>query len=425
VLPPADELHARVAALLPLPRSLTGPGVEATLAALGGDVEVHEVASGTPVLDWAVPDEWVLRSARLTGPGGEVVADAADHPLSVLGYSEPVDVEVELEQLQPHLHSDPAHPDAIPYRTSYYSRRWGFCLPHRRRAALPPGRYRAVVDADLRPGAMRWGERVLPGSSGAEVLVTSHVCHPGMANDNASGNVVAAALADHLAARPARRLTWRFLWLPGTIGEIAWIARHADRLAALLGGMVLAGVGDRAPLAWKRSRRGGPVDRAVLQALRERGAPHDVRPWSPWGYAERQFNSLGVDVPVGRLSRAEHGTYPEYHTSADDAAFVTGASLREALEVAVAAAEALEANATYRNLRPVGEPRLGPRGLFDPVGGRPVGTWQLALLWVLSESDGATDLLAVAERSGLPVADLAAAAEALLGTDLLAEVAAA
>jgi aminopeptidase-like protein len=419
-----EALHGLVERLLLVPRSLTGPGVTTTLEALAevaGGLDVVEVPTGEPVLDWVVPEEWTLRAARLTGPDGRVVADAAVHPLHVLGYSEAVDVELDLADLQPHLHSDPAAPRAIPYRTSYYSRRWGFCLPHAVREALPPGRYRAVIDADLRPGVMRYGELVLRGTSADEVVVTSHLCHPGMANDNLSGNVVAAALAGALRRRGPGRLTWRFLWAPGTVGEIAWLARNRAVVPRLVGGLVLAGVGDAAPLAWKRPRQaGGLVDRAVLHVLGRRGPAPELRPWSPWGYAERQFNALAFGVPVGRLSRSEHGTYPEYHTSADDASFVGGPQLREALDVLLEVASVLDMAGTYTNLRPEGEPRLGPRGLYPSVGGLAAQQAQLAMLWVLSESDGSTDLLAVAERSGLPLPALAEAAAALAATDLLA-----
>lgn len=423
-LPDADELTRRTAELLSVARSLTGEGVRSTLRLLatqaGLAITTVEVPSGTPALDWEVPEEWTLRRAVLTGPDGRVVADSDIHPLHVLGYSRPVDSEVELEELQAHLWSDPDMPDAIPYRTSYYVPRWGFCLAHRQREALRPGRYHARIDASLAPGHLSYGELVLPGEEETEVLVCSHVCHPGMANDNVSGNVVAAALAAALSARSRRRYTWRFLWMPGTIGELTWLATHADVVGRIVGGMVLAGIGDPGPLTWKRSRHGGGlVDRAAERALVERDETHSVVDYSPWGYAERQFNSLGFDIPVGRLSRTEHGTYPQYHTSADDLSFVSGAMLRAATEVCAAVATAVETNATYRNERPHGEPRLGPRGLYPTMGGPAAEQAQLALLWVLSESDGSTDLLDIAARSGLPLQVLADAATSLAQTDLL------
>lgn len=416
------ELHELIGDLLLLPRSLTGDGVRETLRALQDVVplEVLEVPTGTEAHDWTVPQEWVLRSARLVGPDGGTVLDVRDHPLHVLGYSIGVDRTLSLEELQGHLHSDPAQPDTIPYRTSYYTERWGFCLPDRLRAALPEGQYHAVIDAELVDGSMSMGELVLPGDSDREVLVTSHICHPGMANDNLSGNVVAAAMARALLGRPDRRYTWRFLWMPGTIGELTWLATHQDVVPRIHGGIVLAGVGDGGPLTWKRSRQGdSEIDRAASLVLAQRDGPHDVVDFSPWGYAERQFCSPGYDLPVGRLSRTEHGTYPQYHTSDDDLSFVRADALAETVDVLLDIADAIDANDVYRNTKPFGEPRLGPRGLYPSMGGPAAEEAQLALLWVLNASDGTADLLEVARRSGIRFAALAAAAAALRQTDLL------
>ena len=422
--PPTPEaLYRRLLDILPLPRSLTGPGVSATLDRMGDGLVRHRVPTGTKVLDWEIPDEWTLRRAVLTGPDGEVIADSDTNPLHVLGYSTPVDVELDLDELQDHLWSDPELPDAIPYRNSYYSRRWGFCLSENQRASLRLGTYHARIDADLRPGHLEYGERTVRGRGEEEMVVVSHICHPGMANDNASGNVVAAAVADHLAAGPTPRRTWRFVWMPGTIGEIAWLATRPEERAATVGGIGVVGVGDRGPLSWKRSRTGAAeVDRAaalVLPGLDPDVVFHD---YSPWGYAERQFNSLGVGIPMGRLSRTEHGTYPEYHTSADNEHFVTGPSLRGAFDALVGIVDAVDANLTYRNLAPDGEPRLGPRGLYPSTGGQRARDEQLAMLWILSESDGRTDLLDIAARSGLAPDLLDRAAVRLAETDLLEPV---
>lgn len=418
-----DRLHAAVVHILPLPRSLTGAGVRETLERLSAHVPLRtvEVPSGTPALDWEVPQEWTLRAARLVGPDGQTVIDVDDHALHLVGYSVAVDDHLTLEALQPHLHSDPDHPDVIPYRTSYYTPRWGFCLADSVRQSLPDGTYHVHIDTRLAPGSMSYGEVVVEGRSDFEVVVTSHVCHPAMANDNASGNVVAAAVAQRLLAadRPPRH-TWRFLWLPGTIGELTWLARNRDRVDRIVGGLVLAGVGDRGSLTYKRSRRARTLmDRAAIQVLGESHHHTEVVDFSPWGYAERQFCSPGFDLGVGRLSRTEHGTYPEYHTSADDASFVTGESLHDTVEAVLAIADRLERNRTFRNLKPHGEPRLGPRGLYPSMGGPAAKEAQLALLWVLSASDGTADLLDVTERSGMRFAAIADAADALAQTDLL------
>jgi aminopeptidase-like protein len=418
-----SALHALASRLYPILRSVTGPGVRETLSILAehAPIELREIASGTRVLDWTVPKEWILRRARLAAPDGRVIADAARHNLEVLNFSAGHRGRVALADLRPHLHSLPDRPDVVPYRTSYYREDWGFCLPHRIAASLPEGEYEVDIDAEHRDGSMTWGECVLPGESADSVLISTHCCHPSMANDNLSGMVVTAALAGELAARPRRRLTYRFLWLPGTIGAIAWLATHEPEAATVRHGLVAAGLGDGGRFHYKRSRRGDAVvDRAVPVALAGLGEPLEVEDFVPFGYDERQYNSPGFDLPVGALTRTPWGRYPEYHTSADDLEFVRPAHLERSLAVYRAVVDVLEGNVRYRNLNPKGEPMLGRRGLYRAVGGGDDGRErELALLWVLNLSDGEHDLLAVAERSGLPFAAVRAAADALLDADLL------
>jgi aminopeptidase-like protein len=415
------SLHDLVRRLLPLPRSLTGDGVRRTLAVLGDVVplEVVEVPSGTRVLDWEVPDEWTIREAWIARTDGTRVVDTADSWLHVLGHSEPVRRRVPLAELQAHLHSLPDQPDAVPFRTAYHQRTWGFCLTQAQRQGLVDDAYDVCVDADLAPGSLTYGELVVPGREPAEVLLSAHTCHPAMANDNLSGIVVAVAVAEWLRSAP-RRLTYRLLLAPGTLGAITWLARNRDRTDRVTAGVVVSGVGDRGAFTYKRSRRGdGPADRAAALVLRDRPGSA-VMPFTPWGYDERQFCSPGFDLPVGRLSRTPHGTYPEYHTSLDDLSFVSPAALREAADVLRDVVEVLEGDTTFVNLAPHGEPQLGRRGLFDGIGGRDRGTAEMALLWVLSASDGSASLVDVAERSGLPFQAVRAAADRLLQAELLA-----
>jgi aminopeptidase-like protein len=450
-----EAMHALARRLMPFRRSLTGDGVRETLAVLAEDLPlaIREVSTGTPVFDWTVPREWNLREAWIRDEAGNVVVDAAAHPLHVLGYSVPVDVTLDRDELLPHLHSLPDRPDWIPYRTSYWRQTWGFCLPHRRVEALPPGRYHVHIDATLADGQLTWGELHVPstqsspstkslpsteslpgakslpgtldqaGAGDGDWLVSCHVCHPGMANDNLSGIVVAAALARRLMALPERRHGWRFLFVPGTIGAITWLALNEALLPQLRGGIVAANLGDAGGFTWKRSRAGdSEVDRAVAVALRDSGEPHAIEPYSPYGYDERQYNSPGIRLPVGCLSRTPWGRYPQYHTSADDLAFVTPGQLAGSLAVYGRVAAGLEGNARYLNLQPKGEPQLGRRGLYGSLGGAERGREsELAMLWVLSESDGDADLLAIAERSGLPFDSIRAAADALLAAELLRE----
>lgn len=415
------EMHGLIAELYPLCRSITGDGVRSTLRRLKREIplEIHEVPSGTPAFDWTVPPEWNLRDAYIKNSRGERVVDVHASSLHVVSYSTPVRRTMTLAELRPHLHSLPERPDWIPYRTSYYRRDWGFCVSHRVLESLPEGRYDVCIDSTLAPGHLTYGECLLRGERPDEILVSCHVCHPSLANDNLSGVAVAVALARHLAAQP-RRYSYRFLFIPGTIGSITWLALHEDRVARIRHGLVLTGVGDRGAPTYKASRRGdAPVDRAARQVLRELGVAHRVEDFSPFGYDERQYCSPGFDLPVGCLMRTPHGTYPEYHTSADDLDFVTPTSLAASYETCLAILGRLDANAVYLNRNPKCEPQLGKRGLYTALRGSALPAAELALLWVLSLSDGGHDLLQVAERSGLPFPAVQQAAEALVAHELL------
>jgi len=423
--PAADagaEAWRLVERLYPIPRSLTGDGVRQTLAVLSEHVplEVHEVPTGTPVFDWTVPREWNVREAWIAGPDGRRVVDWRDHSLHLMGYSVPVRARMPLAALREHLHSLPEQPDLIPYRWSYYAERWGFCLRHRDLEALPDGEYDVCVDTTLEDGHLTYGELLVPGEREDEVLIHAHVCHPSLANDNLSSIAVATLLARELLDRRLR-LSYRFVFVPATVGAITWLARNQARLHRIRHGLVLAGTGDPGPLSYKRSRRGrADIDRAVELVLRRRGATGPMEDYSPWGYDERQYGSPGIDLPVGRLSRTPHGTYPEYHTSADDPGFVRPESLAGTYDALLDVVEILEGDARYRNMSPMCEPQLGRRGLYSTMGGSDRRETEMAALWVLSLSDGGSSLLDVAERSGLPFAAVREAADALLACDLLA-----
>jgi aminopeptidase-like protein len=417
-----EALHRLVAELYPIARSITGPGVRETLARLRKHVPlvVGAVPSGTQVFDWSVPPEWTLREAWIRNCSGETVVDLRQHSLHVVGYSAPVRARMDLEALRPHLHSDPEHHDWIPYRTSYYRETWGFCLAHRALEALEGGSYEVCIDADLAPGVLNWGELVLPGDSEEEVLVSAHVCHPSLANDNLSGIAVATALAQRLAS-VRRRHTFRFLFLPATIGAISWLALNESRLGQIRHGLVLSNLGDAGKMHYKESRRGdASIDRVVRHVLARDGVPHSVLPFSPYGYDERQYCSPGIDLPVGCLMRTPHGEFPEYHSSADNLDFVRPEALEASLETLWSIVRVLEADRCYRNLAPKGEPQLGRRGLYDALGGRSdTRVRQMAMLWVLNMSDGGHGLVDIAERSGLDVLLLAEVAETLRAHGLL------
>ncbi len=407
--------------MYPVCRSITGNGVRRTFDLVGNVVPLEriEVPSGTPVFDWEIPREWNIRDAYIADAAGRRVVDFRAHNLHVVNYSAPVDRTMTLEELQPHLHSLPDRPDWVPYRTTYYRETWGFCLRHRDREALGPGPYRVVVDSTLEPGHLSLAESVVEGSTAGEAIVYTHSCHPSLANDNLTGIAVAAALAGALRAeRP--RLTWRFVFGPGTIGSLAWLSRNEHRLPRLRAGLTIGLLGDAGPLRYKRSRRGDTVtDRVAAHVLGRQPFAGLLSDFEPYGYDERQFCSPGFDLPVGRITRSPNGTYPEYHTSADDLSLVRPEQLAESIRAVATTISLLDANRTLLNLSPKGEPRLGKRGLYGSVGGAGPGEFEHALLWVLSLADGKHDLLAMAERSGMSFGLLNEAAGALETAGLL------
>ncbi len=415
-------MHALATELYPYCRSITGDGVRSTLRRLAQDIplEVREVPSGTQVFDWTVPEEWNIREAWIKDPQGREVINLANHNLHVVGYSIPVRETMALADLKPRLFSLPDQPDLIPYRTSYYKKTWGFCLPHRELERLEDGEYEVCIDSTLADGSLTYGECFIPGSSAEEVLVSCHTCHPSLANDNLAGIAVAVALAKQLASRP-RRLSYRFLFIPGTIGSITWLALNESKLHHIKHGLVLTCAGDPGPLTYKKSRQGNAIiDRAMQHVLKTTAVKHRVADFHPYGYDERQYCSPGINLPVGCLMRSTHGTFPEYHTSADNLDFIKPESLADTLTKALETFEVLEHNARFVNLKPMCEPRLGKYGLYGGGGGQRNGEFnELALLWVLNLSDGGSDLLAIAERSGMRFHKIHAAAEALEQAGLL------
>jgi aminopeptidase-like protein len=430
-----DELgrwmHALLRRLFPICRSLTGPGNRETLAIIAetAPLEVHEVPSGEQVFDWTVPDEWRPRAAEIVGPDGVARARFADNNLHLVGYSEPVSCELDLADLLPRIHTLPDEPDLIPYVTSYYKRSWGFAMSEREKQALPPGRYQVRIDAELAPGSLSYGETVLPGESEREVLVSTYICHPSMANDNLSGVVVAAALYGLVAALPRRAYSYRFLWVPETVGAIAWLARNKDAvLARAHAGLVLSCVGDDGPLNWKSSRRGdAEVDRVARAALARLGPDNVVSPFSPAkGSDERQFCSPGFNLPMGLLTRSVPGRFRVYHTSGDTPDYVTPSGLAGGLAGAYAIVEGLEANAVrWRRPDPYCEPMLSKRGLYHTTSIRKRPGYDVsadplvALRWTLNYADGEHSLLDVAELSGLPLPALGEAARRAAAAGLL------
>jgi aminopeptidase-like protein len=418
-----QDLHGLIRGLYPICRSITGNGVRETLRSIRRllPMEVHEVPSGTQVFDWNVPREWNIRDGWIKTVDGQRVVDFRTSNLHVMSYSMAVAARVPLAELRQHLHTLPAHPTWIPYKTSYYEEAWGFCVSFEQFQSLNAPEYDVCIDSTLEDGHLTYGECHLPGTSGEECLISCHVCHPSLCNDNLSGIAVAVFLGRWLASLPARRLSYRLLFIPGTIGAITWLSLNQARLRAIRHGMVLTGVGGPGRLVYKRSRRGdAPIDRAAAHVLRHLEAPGEVRDFTPYGYDERQYCSPGINLSVGRLSRTPYQEYPEYHTSADDLDFVTGEQLEGAYRTCQSIVTVLERDRAFVNTSPMGEPQLGRRGLFAPApGGAAPGVQNLAMLWVLNQSDGAHTLLDIAERAKLPFAFVLDAANRLLEHGLL------
>jgi len=415
------ELHAFAAELYPICRSITGEGIRHTLDRIGERIPLlkSDVPTGTQVFDWTVPKEWNVREAYIQGPDGSRIVDFKNFSLHVLNYSAPIRAKMSLADLRPHLFTIPEHPDWIPYRTSYYKEEWGFCLPHNQLLSLPEGEYEVCIDSSLTAGNLTYGECYLPGQTTDEILISCHACHPSLANDNLSGLTVATFLAK-LLSDCERRYSYRFLFIPGTIGAITWLAQNRSTAGRVRHGLVLTCIGDAGGFHYKKSRRGNAeVDRAAAHVLKHQNESSAILDFSPYGYDERQYCSPGFNLPVGCLMRSVWGAFPEYHTSADNLEFIRPRQLAASLQVCAAIFDVLENNQTYRNLNPFCEPQLGRRNLYRTTGGNSIGEEINARLWVLNFSDGEHSLLDIAERSGLSFSLIRDAAEVLSESGLL------
>jgi aminopeptidase-like protein len=416
------RMHALAERLYPICRSITGEGLRETLRMIGEKIPLknYEVPSGTEVFDWTVPKEWNIRDAWIKNSRGDKVVDFKKSNLHVVGYSTPVKARMKLADLKAHLHSLPDHPDWIPYRSSYYKESWGFCLSHKQLLALPEDDYEVHIDATLADGHLTYSECFLPGKVSDEVVIFAHTCHPSLANDNLSGLGVAVEIAQALGGAD-RHFSYRFLFCPTVIGPITWLARNEANVSRIKHGLVLALLGDAGALTYKQSRRGdAAIDKAMAHVLGHSDSPYSVRDFTPYGYDERQFCSPGFNLPMGCLMRSPNGTFPEYHSSGDNLDFIKPEALADSLRQCLRALAVLEGDGTYLNQNPKCEPRLGKRGIYEGLKGKPsLGDAELALLWILNFSDGKHSLLDIAERAGFPFATVRRAADILEGCGLL------
>ena len=438
---PVEEANALLETLFPICRSLTGDGVRQTLDLLrqAADFEVKEIPSGTACYDWTVPDEWNIRSAYLETTGGERVLDFADSNLHVVNYSTPVDETLSFEELDLHLHTLPDLPNAIPYRTTYYNRNWGFCLSYEQYLRLDRNtRYHACIDSTLAPGSLTYGEALIPGSSGQEYLISSYCCHPSLANDNLSGIILWALLLRELRRRGPTRHAYRFVVLPETIGAIAYLHQNEAAMRALAGGFIPTTVAGPGDFGYKHTFLGNHlIDRAVHQTFAELKLEYTPYPFDVNGSDEAHYSAPYFRIPIGTICKDKYYEYVYYHTSLDDLNFVSAEALVDSLNLYLLAIEKLELSGIYRSLNPYSEPMLGKRGLYPKTGGMikqkavdlevdhrqrayrvsandiVYGDQLDAIRWVMFYGDGETELLAVAERTGLPLKQLHETAELL------------
>ncbi|MEH2285564.1 MAG: DUF4910 domain-containing protein [Nostoc sp.] len=416
------ELYQLISDLYPICRSITGNGFRETLKILQQHIplSVHEVPTGTEVFDWTVPKEWNIKDAYIKNSQGKKVVDFANSNLHVVNYSIPVHQKLSLQELKSHLFTLPDYPDWIPYRTSYYKESWGFCLSHKQYLQLEDEEYEVCIDSSLEPGHLSYGEYYIPGDSTDEVLISCHACHPSLCNDNLSGIAIATFIAKYLS-QTTPRYSYRFLWIPGTIGSITWLALNEAKVNNIKHGLVLTCLGDSGNFTYKKSRRGDTeIDKVATYVLKNSKQDHKIIDFFPYGYDERQYCSPGFNLAVGCMMRSPHGSFPEYHTSADDLNFVQPQYLAESFFQCNSMLSILNNNEIYYNKNPKCEPQLGKRGIYRAAGGnKDSGLNEMAILWVLNLSDGQHTLLDIAERSGMSFDVIKSAADILLAHDLL------
>jgi len=400
-----SELEYYFDRLWPINRSLTGKGNKETLKILSEIIptlKTHEIPSGTQCFDWTVPPEWSIKEAWIKDSKGNKIIDFAKNNLHVIGYSTSINKDVDLAELKKHIHTLPNQPDLIPYITSYYNKRYGFCMSHNQMVSLKDDTYHMYIDANHDPnGALVYGEAVLKGTSTKEILLSTYICHPSMANNELSGPLVTSFIYKELSMQKKRKYTYRFLFLPETIGSICYLSKHGDALKQqLIAGFVVTCVGDDGNFTYKKSRQGNALpDRVVELILKQTEKQYNIIDFFPMGSDERQYCSPGFNLPVGSLMRTMYGTYPEYHTSGDNKNFISFKAMEASIKKYLEIFKVIEYNDKYINTMPYGEPQLGKRGLYPTIGGKGLKKVIEAMMWLLNLSDGNHDLIDIANKS--------------------------
>lgn len=395
--------------LFPLMRTSVGPSIRESLVRLQKrlDLSIREVASGTRVGDWIVPEEWEIAEAYIEDSHGNRLVDLANHSLHILNGSTPIDRWVDWNELESHLFTDSRHETAIPYRTSYYEAKWGFCISQLQKRQLQAdgdGPFHVVIQSARRPGALTIGELLIRGESDEEVIFSAHLCHPSLANDNLSGVVIAVALAQWIASKP-RRYSYRFLFGPGTLGPIAWWHQHEAKQTPRLGGSVLTMLGDSSTLRYKQSRSGESLfDQVISELVAADLSRCSITRFEPEGYDERQFNSSGIQIPMGRLSRADWKTWPAYHSSLDSLENVEPSQLTGSLQFLIETCMSLELASRPFVAWGAGEPQLGRHGLWkSPLEAISDQQWREAIGWISTLADGSRTPSAISQQASLPI----------------------
>ncbi len=413
----SENMYRLIKTIFPICRSITGDGVRETLKIIQKDIpiSIHEVDTGTKVFDWEVPMEWNIRDAYIKDSNGKRVVDFRKSNLHVVNYSIPVKKKLSLTELKKNIHTLPQEPDLIPYRTSYYKKEWGFCMKHSDFLELKDETYEVVIDSTLSKGSLTYGEYLVKGNTQEEILISTHICHPSLCNDNLSGIAVSTYLAQEVAKIKNRRYTYRFLFVPGTIGSLTWLSTHKSIIKKVKYALVLTGLGDPGSLTYKKTRSGNSEIDYIFERVFSRVPRSSIVDFSPFGYDERQYSSPGINIPTGTLMRSPHGTYKEYHTSGDNLTFIRKSSLANSLDILLQAIQQLENNVVYTNLYPHGEPQLGKRNLYDAMAEQPEDKKliQMATLWILNYSDSNYSLATISQKSQIDIGLLKKVAEIL------------
>lgn len=422
----AEEMRQLMEELFPINRSLMGDGVRESLNVLGQHIpiEIKEIPSGTQVFDWRIPYEWNCRDAYVKNADGTRVIDFQKNNLHVVGYSEPIEGVFSLDELKPYLHTRPDVPEAIPYLTSYYERRWGFCLSQNQLDSMQPGSYEVKIDSTLEPGSMSYAELKIPGNSEKEIFLSTYICHPSMANNELSGPVTTTYLAEWLLNNKNNHYSYRILFVPETIGAIAYLSNHIEEMKnKIIAGYVVNCVGGPGIPTYVQTRSQNTlVDKVTSHVLANCGEDYRLLPYARRGSDERQFNAPGVDLPVGSLVRTLFGDYPEYHTSLDNLDFVTGDQLLASLKIYKKCIQAIENNARYR-VTTICEPQLGKRGLYPTIGGQyNIAEVMKVANGLIGYCDGEHDLIDIAEIHDLPIWDFYETVDDFVSHGLLEKV---